>query len=1322
MPYSFSDLIDIKRLQELMDKFHLATGIPVGIVGAAGEILVATGWQEICTRFHRVDPATRIKCMQSDEFIKGRLSSGCVEYKCMNGMWDIAVPILIAGEHLATLFLGQYFYDDEKIDVEFFKKQAAEFGFDETAYLNALSKVPVFSREKVRRIIDYYSDLVDMISGMGLSRLKLSEAESALRIGEEKFRTILENSFEHIIITDKNGVVKFASNRIGMLLGYCSHELIGDNFFKFVHPQDRPSVIEAFLRAQEKNRGVFTREFRIQAFDGSFYFVESDGQNFLDEKAVDGFVIVFHDITARKRAEASLIESEDRFSMAFVASNDGLWDWNIPENKVYLSPSYFRMLGYEPDEIAVSVQSWEKMVHPDFWEKVRALIKDNIENKSESFAAEFKIITKSGEYIWVLNKGKVVARDASGGATRMVGVQIDITSRKKAEAELGKLQKGLEEIVVSRTAELATLNTLLLDEQKRQRALLDGIPDIAWMKDADSRFIAVNQPFGMACGLDPKDVVGKTDLDIWPEEVAVKYRKDDFDVIESKKMKRVEEPLVIRGGRQVWIETIKVPITNYSGDVIGTVGIARDITERRRAEEILKNSREKLETEVRERTNELTRANEFLKSEIVEREKAESALQRSNARLKAVFNNAAVGISILAPDGRYILFNSRWAEMLGYTPEELYDANYNEYVHPDDLENSIRHFSALISNVISGYRMEKRYVRKDGSVFTGDLSVTPIVGKEGRPDSIIAIVSDITSRKEIEEEIKKARDSAERANRAKSDFLANISHEIRTPMNAIVGMTELIGSTDLENEQKEYVSVIRQSSESLMVLINDILDVSKIESGKFELEQVDFDLRELLDSVHGIFLFQTKQKKLGFTVDISPEIPKLLSGDPVRLRQVVVNFVGNAVKFTRKGSIAVSVGVSEIYAGKREDHDTLELQFSVRDTGIGIPLDVQGRIFEGFIQSDSSTTRKYGGTGLGLTINRMLVKRMGGRIWLESSPGKGSVFHFTARLKRSLSKPSDSAGPGPEPFHRYSLDRTLSILLVEDNAVNRRITVKMIERENHKVEIAGNGAEALKLLKKRKFDLVLMDIQMPVMDGYEATRRIRAGGAAGIDPDIKIFAMTAHTMKGDREKCIAAGMDDYIPKPFKSSDLFRVITKHLGRAQMTPDNQMSGSAPAKHAKANDRRAQKPPGTQKPVGAPEKKNGKKAAPARKKASGKTHAAPKVVDIAAALASVDGEEKIYRDVAKLFLKIAPGQLSELKKLARGDDPARAARAAHTMKSSVGSVGAFGLMKAAMAMEQVAERGDRKTLASMLKNFEKDFSRAVEEIKEYLKRVKA
>ena len=1302
MPRCLSDLIDIKKLQELMEKFHRATGIPLGILGSSEEIIVATGWQEICTDFHRANPLSRARCEQSDAFIKSRLSSGPVEYKCQNGMWDIAVPIIIDGEHLATFFFGQFIYEDETVDIDFFKKQARELGFDEAAYLKALSKVPIYSREKVGRIIEYYSGMVGMIAEMGLARLRLIEAQSAVRLSEERFKTIIENFAEHVVITDKNGVTRFISNRVGMLLGYGSHEIIGDNFFKFIHPDDRTAVIETFLRTQSRNRGIFTREFRIQASDGIYYHIEGCGQNFLEDRAVNGFVFVLHDITARKSAERSLQESEERFTMAFLASNDGLWDWNIAEKKIYLSPGYYRMLGYDPGEFEPSEERWFEMIHPDFYDEIKALLAVNFQNDSDHYEALYKIKSKSGEWLWVLSRGKVVARQPDGRAARMVGTHVNITARKKAEEELARLREGLEEIVRRRTSELAGLNELLRDEQKRQKAILDSIPDIAWLKDGESRFIAVNQPFGSACGFDPQAVVGKTDADIWPPELAELYRSDDFDVMKSKKMKRIEEPLVIRNGRQIWIETIKVPITNDFGEVIGTAGLARDITERRRAEEILKNSREKLETEVRERTSELTRANEFLKSEIGEREKAEAALQRSSARLQAVFNNVAVGISILAPDGRYIHFNGRWAEMLGYRAEELYDANYNDFIHPDDMEKSSRHFSALISGVISGYRMEKRYVRKDGSVFTGDLSVTPIIGREGRPDSIIAVVSDITSRKIIEEELKKARDVAEKANHAKSDFLANISHEIRTPMNAIVGMTELIMDTDLEGDQKEYVSVIKQSSESLMVLINDILDVSKIESGMLELEQIDFDIRKIMNFIHGIFLFQTKQKKLKFTIDISPDVPGALIGDPVRLRQVIVNFVGNAVKFTKKGSVSIKVEVSEIYVGKNGEPDVIELQFSVIDTGIGIPIDVQGRIFEGFIQSDSSTTRKYGGTGLGLTINRMLVNKMGGRIWLESSPESGSTFYFTVRMKKSMTQPAVDEKKALSPAHAtrggsQTLARKLSILLVEDNAINRKITVRMVERRGHTVEIAENGVEALKVLKKRKFDLVLLDIQMPVMDGYETAMKIRSSKTGHFDPGIKIIAMTAHTMKGDREKCIAAGMDDYIPKPFKSTDLFAAIEKHFSAVYSAREALEPSSPPEKKAPRAVSGASK----------------KKAGPA-------SSGALKIVDMAAAIASVDGEEKIFREVARLFLKIAPGQLDELKKNVAKGDMAESSRLAHTMKSSTGSIGAFGLMKAAMEMEKIARSGDKRKVVSMLRSFEKDFSRALEEIKKYINKI--
>jgi PAS domain S-box-containing protein len=561
------------------------------------------------------------------------------------------------------------------------------------------------------------------------------------------------------------------------------------------------------------------------------------------------------------------------------------------------------------------------------------------------------------------------------------------------------------------------------------------------------------------------------------------------------------------------------------------------------------------QNKARHELDERKRTEEELRLAKENAEEAVNQLQKTTAFHRAILNSTDYSIIATEPDGTITAFNAGAEHLLGYKAEETVGKITPEIIHDKDevvrrakvlsseLGRQVKPgFETFIAKARAGHPDENEwtYIRKDGTRFPVLLSVTAICDATGRVTGYMGIAQDITRRKQNEEALKLAKKQAEEASRAKSRFLAMMSHELRTPLNGMIGMTELLINTSLDRRQREFIEACHSSGESLLNMINDILDFSKIEAGKLELDEHEFDLASIVNSIVEAMTFQARQKGIRLTFRVAPQACCWVRGDSGRLRQVLVNLIGNAIKFTETGSVSLTVERLEMPSGKDA------FRFEVSDTGIGIPSDRFGRLFKSFSQTDSSMTRKYGGTGLGLAICKSLVELMGGQINVQSTPGQGSKFWFEVSLQCLQDRncleqaESESINVGQQPASLLLKGRR--VLLAEDNRINQMYTQAILMQAGIECRLAENGLQVIQAIREGKFDVVLMDCQMPEMDGFEATRRIRQMEQDGqLEGHLPIIALSASAVKGDQEECLAAGMDTFIGKPFNPDKLMDVI-------------------------------------------------------------------------------------------------------------------------------------------------------------------------------------
>ena len=691
-------------------------------------------------------------------------------------------------------------------------------------------------------------------------------------------------------------------------------------------------------------------------------------------------------------------------------------------------------------------------------------------------------------------------------------------------------------------------------------------------------------------GYTASEIIGKTPFDLMPVGEADRVKPLFLEKMNTRQSFAFFENINLhKSGHEVVLETSGMPMFDKQGHFKGYRGIDRNITQRRASER---------------------------------------ALQDGEERFRSIAEVASDAIIVADSAWRIVYWNQAAVQTFGYLVQDALTMPLTRIVPERFVQEYVDGMARVVKmNHAQGHnaRTEISAVHQDGHEFPAELSVSSWNAMDGL--YVSAIVRDITARKQAELALIKARDEADASVKVKSEFLANMSHEIRTPMNGIMGMTELVLDTNLTDEQRDNLELVYSSAQSLLVIINDVLDLSKIEAGKLELESTPFDLDKCLAETLRTQSLRATQKGLALSLHLADDVPRQLHGDPVRLRQIVVNLISNALKFTESGEISVNVVAESIDSG------VATLRFAVKDTGIGIPLIKQWSIFEAFVQADSAVNRKYGGTGLGLSISNTLVQKMNGRLWVESEEGQGSTFYFTAVFPRAtepLTVDRSGASSQTAPMNVKSLQ----ILLAEDNPVNQKFAMTVLGKAGHDVRLAQNGEEAVNLARSHEFDVILMDIQMPLMDGFTAARIIRSQGIT-----TPMVALTAHALKGFREQCLAVGMNDYLSKPVKGAELLQML--------QTLDN-------AQHRAVLPEQAS------------------------------TRVNDVVLDINAALLLTDGDLGMLGTMAGMVAQQIQDDLPHLIRYATQKDGAQLAQAAHRLKGSLAAVGAQVASCACMALE--------------------------------------
>jgi len=1160
-----------------------------------------------------------------------------------------------------------------------------------------------------------------------VSRLRKLMQER-LRQSERQYAVTLSSIGDAVIATDDRGRVTFMNRVAETLTGWPLADASGraiTEVFRIVNEETRQTVEDPAAKVLRLGTIVgLANHTALLARDGRELPIDDSGSPIIDDNGhITGVVLVFRDMTQRRKAEEAelLRRSKERLELAVHGSNLSIWEFDMSDGRIENSRSnlinVWELLGYDPRTAPTDFANIVALeVHPEDLGRLSGAVQAFLAGKDREFEAEYRVRHKDGSDRWRLTRG-VAVRDPEGKAVQFIGSCVDITNLKRAEEALR-------------------------ESEQRFRTFVNHATDGFFLHGDGFVVLDVNRQACESLGYTRDELLGMNPLDFDPavtpaflEEIDRRLMAGEVMAFESRHRRKdgTVFPVEIRG-QAFW-----------EGGRRFTVALARDITERKRAEE---------------------------------------ALGQSENRWRSLTEALPQLVWTATPDGACDYFSTQWTEYTGVPASELLGWQWLETLHPDDREPTRQFWTDSVAGR-HDYDVEYRVRRSDGVYRWFKTRGVPIRDSEGGIFKWFGTCTDITDGKKAEEDLRLAKEAAESANRAKDEFLANVSHEIRTPMNAILGLTSLVLGTRLNDGQRQSLATVKSAANSLLGIINDLLDFSKIEAGKLELDLGEFSLRAALGDTLRALAIRAHQKGLELASNVQSDVPDGLIGDAGRLRQVLLNIIGNAIKFTEKGEVVVQVSA---VADAASTKDEVELLFTVRDTGIGITREKHAAIFRAFEQEDSSTTRKYGGSGLGLTIAAQLAALMGGRITVESEPGQGSTFRISTRFRRSA-KPAAllpgngsadlledlrvlivddnltnrqileewlqdwrmrplavgdgaaavdalrRAGEMGTPYSLVLLDgrmpdtdgltlaahvrqcadisstriilltsddtmittarsremgisahlvkpvqqselletirhvithmaadacpelsrgatappagstaacepalptpaAPLHILVAEDNEFNVTLLKQLFDRKGHRAFIAGDGREALALATGDSFDVLLLDIHLPEMDGFAVARAIREQ-ERGSGKHLPIIAFTARSGKQDRERCLAAGMDDFLSKPVQAEALWAVIDRVV--AARTPQNNPESD--------------------------------------------------LLDPEAVLRACGDDPVILEKICQAFQRSAPNQMAQVRSALRNKDAPGVREAAHTLSSTLAAFSTIAGMTASNLEDEAA-----------------------------------